>query len=63
MSNLGTSPVIEIENLKTKFDTVVVSNSLIALLDHNYNEARFLQQLHYWSYSKYGVSGERSHHS
>ena len=49
------SPVLEVENLKTKFDTVVVSNSLIALLDHNYNEARFLQQLHYWSYSKYGV--------
>ena len=49
------SPVIQVENLKTKFDTVVVSNSLIALLDHNYNEARFLQQLHYWSYSKYGV--------
>ena len=49
------SPVIEVENLKTKFDTVVVSNSLIALLDYNYNEARFLQQLHYWSYSKYGV--------
>ena len=48
-------PVIQIESLKTKFDTVVVSNSLIALLDHNYNEARFLQQLHYWSYSQYGV--------
>ena len=49
------APVIQIESLKTKFDTAVVSNSLIALLDHNYNEARFLQQLHYWSYSKYGV--------
>ena len=48
-------PVIQIDSLKTKFDTVVVSNSLIALLDHNYNEARFLQQLHYWSYSQYGV--------
>ncbi|MCC0175816.1 hypothetical protein I4641_02320 [Waterburya agarophytonicola K14] len=49
------SPVIQIDCLKTKFDTVVISNSLIALLDHNYNEARFLQQLHYWSYSEYGV--------
>ena len=49
------SPVIQIESLKTKFDTVVVSNSLIALLDYNYNEARFLQQLHYWCYSEYGV--------
>jgi hypothetical protein len=49
------SPVIQIESLKTKFDKVVVSNSLIALLEHNYEEARFLQQLHYWSYSEYGV--------
>ena len=49
------SPVIQVEGLKTKFDTVVVSNSLIALLDYNFDEARFLQQLHYWSYSKYGV--------
>ena len=49
------TPVIQVDSLKTKFDTVVVSNSLIALLDHNYNEARFLQQLHYWSYSEYGV--------
>ena len=49
------TPVIQVDSLKTKFDTVVVSNSLIALLDHNYNEARFLQQLHYWSYSQYGV--------
>ena len=54
MKNLDT-PVIEVENLKTKFDTVVVSNSLIALLDYSYDEARFLQQLHYWSYSQYGV--------
>lgn len=49
------SPVIQIESLKTKFDTTVVSNSLIALLDYSYEEARFLQQLHYWSHSKYGV--------
>ena len=55
MSALVTSPIIKIDCLKTKFDMVVVSNSLIALLDHNYNEARFLQQLHYWSYSEYGV--------
>lgn len=54
MSNLD-SPVIQIDSLKTKFDTVVVSNSLIALLDYSYDEARFLQQLHYWSYSEYGV--------
>ena len=54
INNLDT-PVIEIDSLKTKFDTVVVSNSLIALLDYNYNEARLLQQLHYWSYSEYGV--------
>ena len=55
MTNNLDTPVIQIDSLKTKFDTVVVSNSLIALLDYNYNEARFLQQLHYWSYSEYGV--------
>jgi len=49
------SPVIQVESLRTKFDTTVVSNSLIALLDYSYEEARFLQQLHYWSHSKYGV--------
>ena len=49
------SPVIQIESLKTKFDTTVVSNSLIALLDYSYEEAILLQQLHYWSHSKYGV--------
>lgn len=55
MINALESPVIKIDSLQTKFDTVVVSNSLIALLDYNFDEARFLQQLHYWSYSKYGV--------
>ena len=55
MSQSLNTPVIQVEHLKTKFDTVVVSNSLIALLDYDYNQARFLQQLHYWSYSKYGV--------
>lgn len=52
--NLNT-PVIQVEHLKTKFDTAVVSNSLTVLLDYDYNQARFLQQLHYWSYSQYGV--------
>ena len=55
MSQSLNAPVIQIDSLKTKFDTAVVSNSLIALLDYDYNQARFLQQLHYWSYSKYGV--------
>ena len=55
MSQSLNTPVIQVDSLKTKFDTAVVSNSLIALLDYDYNQARFLQQLHYWSYSKYGV--------
>ena len=49
------TPVLKVESLKTKFDTNVLSNSFIALLDNNYIEARILQQLHYWCYSEYGV--------
>ncbi|WP_019503289.1 hypothetical protein [Pleurocapsa sp. PCC 7319] len=48
------TPVIKIESLKTKFDTIVVSNSFVALIG-DYIEARIVQQLHYWSYSEYGV--------
>lgn len=49
------TPVIKVEGLETKFDTSVLSNSFVALLDNNYIEARILQQLHYWCYSEYGV--------
>lgn len=49
------TPVLKVESLKSKFDTNVLSNSFIALLDNNYIEARILQQLHYWCYSQYGV--------
>ena len=48
------TPLIKIESLKTKFDTVIVSNSFITLIG-DYVEALFLHQLHYWSFSQYGV--------
>ena len=48
------TPFIKVESLKTKFDTVIVSNSFITLIG-DYVEALFLHQLHYWSYSQYGV--------
>lgn len=54
-SAIFNTPLIKIESLQSKFDTSVVSNSFIALLDNNYIEARILQQLHYWCYSQYGV--------
>jgi hypothetical protein len=54
-STIFNAPVLKIESLKSKFDTNVLSNSFIALLDNNYIEARILQQLHYWCYSQYGV--------
>ena len=53
-SNIFATPLLTIESLKTKFDTNVISNSFIALIG-DYVQARFLQQLHYWSYSEYGV--------
>ena len=48
------TPVIKIPGLETKFDTSVISNSFVALIG-DYIEARIIQQLHYWSYSEYGV--------
>ena len=53
-SAIFNAPVIKVESLKTKFDTIVVSNSFVALIG-DYIEARIVQQLHYWSYSEYGV--------
>jgi len=53
-SAIFNTPFIKIESLKSKFDTVVVSNSFITLIG-DYVEALFLHQLHYWSYSEYGV--------
>ena len=47
------SAVLIVEELQTKFDTGVVSNSLIRLLD-SYLEARIVQQLHYWTVKEYG---------
>ena len=54
-SAIFNTPVIKVKSLESKFDTTVLSNSFIALLDNNYIEARILQQLHYWCYSEYGV--------
>ncbi|MGV2831629.1 hypothetical protein, partial [Myxosarcina sp. GI1(2024)] len=48
------TPVIKIESLKNKFDTLVLSGSFINLIG-DYAEALFFQQLHYWSLSEYGV--------
>ncbi len=48
------TPVIKIESLKNKFDTIVLSGSFITLIG-DYVEAMIFQQLHYWSLSEYGV--------
>lgn len=48
------TPVLKIPGSETKFDTIVLSNSFVALIG-DYIEARIVQQLHYWSYSEYGV--------
>ncbi len=46
--------VLKVLGLETKFDTSIVSNSLVMLLE-DYLEARIVQQLHYWGESGYGV--------
>ena len=48
------TPLIKVESLKTKFDTLVISNSFVKLIGDHF-AALFLHQLHYWSYSQYGV--------
>ena len=48
------TPVIKIDSLQNKFDTLVLSGSFVTLIG-DYVEALFFQQLHYWSYSEYGV--------
>ncbi len=48
------TPVIKIDSLKPKFDTLVLSNSFVTVIG-DYIEALFFHQLHYWSYSEYGV--------
>ena len=53
-STIFNTPVIKIDSLKTKFDTLVLSNSFITVIG-DYIEALFLHQLHYWSLSEYGV--------
>lgn len=53
-SAIFNTPVLKVNNLKTKFDTIVLSNSFVALIG-DYIEARIVQQLHYWCYSEYGV--------
>ena len=53
-SAIFNTPVITIDSLKTRFDTLVLSNSFIALIG-DYIEALFFHQLHYWSFSEYGV--------
>ena len=46
-------PILRVEELQTKFDLGIVSNSLIKLLG-SYLEARIVQQLHYWTVQQYG---------
>ncbi|WP_144876442.1 hypothetical protein, partial [Hyella patelloides] len=53
-STIFNTPVIKIDSLKNKFDTLVLSGSFITLIG-DYIEALFLHQLHYWSFSEYGV--------
>ena len=53
-STIFNTPVIKIDSLKNKFDTFVLSGSFITLIG-DYIEALFLHQLHYWSFSEYGV--------
>ena len=53
-STIFNTPVIKIDSLKNKFDTLVLSGSFITLIG-DYVEALFFQQLHYWSLSEYGV--------
>ncbi len=53
-STIFNTPLIKIESLKNKFDTLVLSGSFINLIG-DYVEALFFQQLHYWSLSEYGV--------
>ena len=53
-SPVSNIPYIKVKNLQAKFDAVVISNSFITLIGE-VNEAYFLHQLHYWSYSQYGV--------
>ena len=48
------TPVIKIDSLKNKFDTLVLSGSFVNLVG-DYVEAMIFQQLHYWSLSEYGV--------
>ena len=54
-SAIFNTPLLKVKSLEAKFDTFVLSNSFVALLDNSYIEARILQQLHYWCYSQYGV--------
>ena len=53
-SAIFNTPVIKIDSLKPKFDTLVLSNSFVTVIG-DYIEALFFHQLHYWSYSEYGV--------
>jgi hypothetical protein len=54
MLNISTNDnILQIKGRETKFDTAVVSNSLVDLLD-SYLEARIVQQLHYWTVKEYG---------
>ncbi|ELS03474.1 hypothetical protein Xen7305DRAFT_00031980 [Xenococcus sp. PCC 7305] len=48
------TPVLKVSGLETKFDTSVMSNSLVVLIG-DYLEARILQQLHYWTVKEYGI--------
>lgn len=53
---LNTSnPVLAVPELNTKFGLSILSNSLATVLE-NFNEARILQQLHFWLTQGYGVT-------
>ena len=53
-SAIFNTPLIKVESLKNNFDTLVLSSSFVNLIG-DYVEALFFHQLHYWSYSEYGV--------
>lgn len=48
------TPVLKVSGLETKFDTSVISNSLVILIG-DYLEARIVQQFHYWTMKEYGT--------
>lgn len=48
------TPVLQIPELETKFNTQIICNALIRVFNC-INQARIVQQLHFWLYSEHGV--------